>query len=530
MKLGRSFAIISLLTLVSRFCGLARDVLIAGALGASANADIFIVALKLPNLFRRLFAEGAFSSAFVPVFSGLVEAGEVEKSRVFFRSMFTLMFIILIIFCIFAEIFMPQLIHIFAPGFLHDHIKFAQAVSLSRITFPYIFFISLVSLFAGVSNSHGRFFASASAPILLNLCMISAILLIFLQVRHYIPVFTGEIVPTKYLAYSVIVAGVLQFFWLAFEVYRIGFVPLFHITINKEVRKTGLRILPSIVGAGIYQLNILMDTAFASFLPHGSVSYLFYADRLSQLPLGIIGIALGTALLPSLSRLYRAKETLKIQKTINTSIEYGAFFSIPAMSAFLVMALPIIDVLFTRHNFTMENARITASTLVVLSCGLFPFVINKSFLAGFYSHGDTKTPVIIGFITLVLNGVFLCTFTFSTLLKFAHIYHNVQAIVFSTVISSWISTLIYAMILYKKQIFKPNLKMLIKLIKIVIACIIMGFVLYLTPFTIKSSFSFRFLELVIKIFLGIIIYFIICFGLKVVSIKELKNIRTKEVK
>ncbi|MCH7550695.1 MAG: murein biosynthesis integral membrane protein MurJ, partial [Proteobacteria bacterium] len=288
MVLLRSIATVGGFTLISRVLGFLRDILIAAVLGAGAGADAFFVAFKLPNLFRRLFAEGAFSMAFVPLFAGRLEEKGKAEAQAFAEAAFSVLLWTLLVFVIVIELAMPWIMVGFAPGFVGDKAKFDLAVTLTRITFPYLLLISLVSLMAGVLNSLGRFAAAAATPILLNLCLIGAILGLARVTET----------PSHALAWGVAAAGVFQFIWLFMacgrEGVRLRLVPP---RLTADVRALIRRIVPVAIGAGVYQVNLVIDTIIASLLPTGSIAYLFYADRVNQLPLGVVGVAVGTALL-----------------------------------------------------------------------------------------------------------------------------------------------------------------------------------------------------------------------------------------
>ena len=292
MNLLRAITTVGGFTMMSRILGFVRDMLVAALLGAGPVADAFFVAFKFPNLFRRLFAEGAFAAAFVPLFAGKLESDGRDKAVAFAENALGILLISLAVFVAAIELAMPWVMHLIAPGFLDDPEKFSLTVLLTRITFPYLLFISLVSLVAGVLNSMGRFAAAAATPILLNLCLIGAILLLTPLLQS-----AGHA-----LAWGVCIAGAVQFVWLYGALAREGvWLRLHRARITDDIRTLFRRALPVAVGAGIYQINLVIDTVIASLLPSGSISYLFYADRITQLPLGVVGVAVGTALLPLLS-------------------------------------------------------------------------------------------------------------------------------------------------------------------------------------------------------------------------------------
>jgi putative peptidoglycan lipid II flippase len=421
LRLLQSITTVGGYTLISRVLGFVRDVLIAAVLGAGAGADVFFVAFKLPNLFRRLFAEGAFSMAFVPLFAGRVEAEGLEKAKIFAEAAFSVLFWVLLVFVLALQVAMPLVMLGFAPGFIGDAAKFDLAVELTRITFPYLLFISLVSLMAGVLNSLGRFAAAAATPILLNLCLIGAILGL------------AKVTPTAghALAWGVAGAGVVQFVWLYVACGRAGvWLKLPRPRLSPDVMELMKRMAPVAVGAGIYQINLVIDTVIASLLPGGSISYLFYADRVNQLPLGVLGVAVGTALLPLLSRQVRAGDTAAALHSQNRAVEFSLLLTLPAAAALMVIADPVIRVLFERGAFGATETAATAAALAVYAAGLPAYVLVKALAPGFFGRGDTATPVRIAvlclFVNLILNLILM--------VPFKHV-----GIAAATVVSSWLN-------------------------------------------------------------------------------------------
>src|ERR1700739_4381200 len=354
MSLLRSVATVGSYTLISRILGFIRDVLTAAILGAGPVADAFFVAQRLPNLFRSLFAEGAFSAAFVPLFAGIMAEHGKGPARIFAEDALAVLLAALLGFVLLAEIFMPAVIDVIAPGFRREPEKFELAVDLARITFPYLLFIALVALQGGVLNSVERFAAAAGTPILLNLFLIAALLMM----RRF------GWRDGRALAWAVSAAGFAQFLWLLFAFGRGGLalrLPLPRLT--QGVRRTLAVMAPGTIGAGVTQLNLLISTALASLLPSGSVSYLYYADRLNQLPLGVVGIAVGTAILPSLSRQVRLGHHAESVATQNRGIELALLLTLPAAVALALLATPILAVLFQHGAFGASDAEKTASTL-----------------------------------------------------------------------------------------------------------------------------------------------------------------------
>jgi len=460
MVLLRSIATVGSLTMVSRVFGFARDILIASTLGAGMLADVFFVAFKFPNLFRRLFAEGAFNMAFVPIFAAILEEkGEAAARRFADQSLAVLLWSLLA-FVVVIELSMPWAMSAFAPGFAANPDKFALAVDLTRITFPYLLFVSLVSLMAGVLNSLGKFAAAAATPILLNICLIGAVL----GLSHIMET------PAHALAWGVFGAGIVQFGWLLVQCHRAGMgLRLTLPRINDDVRLLLVRALPVALGAGIYQINLLIDTIIASLLPEGSISYLFFADRVNQLPLGVVGVAVGTALLPLLSRQIKYEDPSVAAHSQNRAVEFTLLMTLPAACALAVLAGPIITVLFERGHFGPEQTFATAAALAIYALGLPAYVLVKALAPGFFARGDTATPVKIAVLALVVNLVF----NLILMGPFLHV-----GIAMATVISSWLNAGTMAVVLWRRGHFTLDTRLRARLPRTLVACGGMTAVLY----------------------------------------------------
>ncbi len=378
----------------SRVMGFVRDILIAALLGAGPVADAFFVANRLPNLFRRLFGEGAFNSAFVPVFSGLLTTEGEDVARGFAEEAASVLAFWLLILTVLGEIFMPQVLHVIAAGFARDPEKFALCVTLSRIAFPYLLLICLAALLSGVLNALNRFVAAAAAPLLYNGFSIAAML----ALTPFLPS-AGHA-----LAWGVSTSGVAQLALLYWAVSRGGMrLHLPRPRMTPRMRLLLRRMAPGLVGAGITQLNLTMDVFIGSMLPAGSVSLLYYADRVNQLPLGVLGTAVGTALLPLLSRQASAGDEKAAHESLNRAIEYALILTLPAAAALAVIADPIMQVLFARGAFSHADASLSAQSLAAYAAGLPAFVLVKVLTPGFFARGDTATPVKIGMVVLALN-------------------------------------------------------------------------------------------------------------------------------
>jgi len=390
----KGFLTVGAWTMASRVLGFARDMLIAAFLGAGPVADAFFVANRLPNLFRRLFGEGAFNAAFVPVFSSLLATEGADDARRFAEEAMAVLAFWLLLLTVLGEMFMPQLLSLMVAGFMRDPGKFALTVALSRITFPYLLLICLAALLSGVLNALDRFTAAAAAPLLYNAFSIAAML----ALTRYVPT-AGHA-----LAWGVSTSGVAQLLLLYWAVARAGMrLHLPRPRLTPRMRLLLRRMAPGLVGAGVTQLNLTMDVFIGSLLPAGSVSLLYYADRVNQLPLGVLGTAAGTALLPVLSRQVSAGDEAAAHATLNRAIEYALILSLPAALALGVIADPIMQVLFARGAFTHHDATLSAQSLAAYAAGLPAFVLVKVLAPGFFARGDTGTPVKIGMLVLVLN-------------------------------------------------------------------------------------------------------------------------------
>lgn len=383
-------------TMASRVLGFARDIVIATFLGTGAVADAALVAMRLPNLFRRLFGEGAFNAAFVPGFTALEVAHGRAASTRFAAEAASGLALLLLAISVLAEIFMPFVASLLAPGFLDDPVKFALVVALCRISFPYMPLICLAALVSGALNGLHRFAAAAAAPVLFNVVTIAAML----GLRGRLPT------EGHALAIGITASGVLQLGMLAVAAHYAGldFRPRLP-RASHEMRLLARRLGPALIGAGVTQINIFVDTIVASLLPAGTVSVLYYADRVAQLPLGTIGVAVGTALLPTLSRLVQAGDRAAAHDRLNRALEFGLFLTLPATAALMAIALPIVAVLFHHGAMTVEATRLTADALIAYATGLPAYVAVRALTPAFYAAGDTATPMRAGIVTVIINIV-----------------------------------------------------------------------------------------------------------------------------
>lgn len=457
MSLIKSTAIIASMTLLSRISGFVRDVLVANTIGASWLSDAFFVAFKLPNFFRRLFAEGAFNAAFVPQFSRLLTDGREQAIRFASEALSVLLVALLLLNAVFL-IFMPFLLHIFAPGFAVEPEKYDLTVTLARWCFPYILFVSLVSLLGGMLNSLGKFAAVAVSPVLLNLSLIAAILIL--------PPYTAT--AAHALSLGVFAAGIVQLIWLLGASARVDALPsLLAPKLTTNVRQLFRVMAPAALGAGVAQVNLLVDVILASTLPE-AVSYLYYADRINELPIGVIGVAVGTALLPMLSRQIREGQHDAARHSMNRGMELVLLFGLPAAAAMILVPQPIIQTLYEHGKFTAADTVATYRAMVAFACGLPAFVLIKVLAPGFFAQQDTKTPFIIATICVLVN---LCL-NLILMQYYAHV-----GLAAATSIAGWLNAGLMAVVLYRRGTWRPDDAIKKRLPRMLAACVVMGGVL-----------------------------------------------------
>ncbi len=392
----RAAGIVGAATLLSRILGFVRDVVVAWFFGAGLAADAFFVAFRIPNLLRRLFAEGSLTISFIPVFTEHLHKGGREDAFALARSAWWLLTLILTAVTVFGVLLSPFIVRLIAPGFLSSPEKFDLTVLLTRIMFPYIFFIGLVALAMGILNALGHFAAPALAPVLLNVAMIGSVLLLS---RHLTRPSTG-------LAIGVLIGGGLQLGLQVPFMIRKGFhllvrSPLYHSAVKRIARL----MTPAVFGAAVYQINLFIGTLLASLLEEGSVSYLYYADRLVQFPLGVFAIALATAVLPSLSKQAALDDMEGLRTSFSYAVKLVFFVTIPAMTGLIILREPIVRLLFQRGAFDPATTRLTAVALLYYAVGLWAFSGVRIVVATFYALQDTKTPVKIAVISLLVNIV-----------------------------------------------------------------------------------------------------------------------------
>jgi putative peptidoglycan lipid II flippase len=511
MNILSSVSSFGFLTIVSRILGYFRDILIAIFLGTSFLADAFFVAFRLPNTFRRLFAEGSFNSAFIPQY---IKLDVKKKSYEFASSIFNLLSFILLILIFVAEIFMGGVIYIISPGFVEDPEKYKLAVTLSRILFPFLFFVSLSSFYSAILNTKGKFALAAAAPIILNLLLIASIL--------YAKFFDKELV--FFMAWSVTAAGAIQLAILAIYTKKYFKAKInFNFKISPEVSYFFKRLLPSIFSSGVMQINILIGTIIASFQT-SAVSYLYYADRIYQLPLAITGIAIGTVILPSLSKKIFQENHGKSFFLQNRSIELSLFLSAPATVGIVMATEAIISTLFGYGSFDQESVFQTSRALFIFGFGLPAFSLLKIYSSFYFARSDTKFPFYVSLITVVLN-VFISLIFFS--------YLGFVSIALGTTISCWTGVLVYQFSLLKNNLHRFDKIFVIRVSKIFVCSFIMSAFLYFLLF--KFNFLFedspinKIFYLTIVVGISASIYFLLSILFKSFSIKDFR-MKTHESK
>ena len=493
MNLIASTSTFGFFTLISRILGYVRDILIAIFLGTSLFADVFFVAFRLPNTFRRLFAEGTFNAAFIPSYAGQLAKNKEEADN-FARNVFNLLFIILLFLVLLAEIFMPQLIFLIAPGFYKDPDKLKLAVDLSRITFPFLFFICLASFFGAILNSYNKFAAAAAAPIILNIILIGSLFF-----SKWV-----NIQDVLILSYAVSLAGFLQLIVLFFFV-RKNFKPILSVKIkmDEQIKLFFRKLLPSIFSSGVTQINILVGTIIASFQA-GAVSYLYYADRVYQMNLAVAGIAVGTVMLPELSKHVKNNNSEQIANLQNRALELCLFLSIPAAVALVLASEEIITSLFGYGSFDNESVTNTAIALTFFAIGVPAFSILKIFSNYFFARDDTKTPFYLSVVSVILNVLISVSF----FKEFGFVI-----IPIATSISSWINVFLHFYFIKKRNFYNFDNIFIYKFPRMILSVVVMGIVLYLLLGLFSDKFvyneSWKFIYLFIIVIISLISYFLI---------------------
>ena len=504
MNLIKSTGTFSFFTIISRLLGYVRDILIAMFLGAGPMADAFFVAFRIPNTFRRLFSEGAFNAAFVPSYSSLLDKKTLSAN--FANSIFNLLILGLFFLVIIIEILMPLFVSLIAPGFEEDSQKLELAITLTRITFPFLLFISLASFFSAILNSHNKFAVASATPIILNIILIGVL-------------FFGKILNDQlvyYLSYAVTISGILQFIFLGFFVKK-HFSPRLklNIKINQKIKFFFKKLLPNIFSSGVTQINILVGTIIASFQA-SAVSYLYYADRVYQINLAIAGIAIGTVILPQLSKYVQNNKKDKIKLIQNKALELSLFLSIPAAIALLIASEEIISSLFGYGLFDEVSVKNSANALFYFGVGLPAFSLIKVFSTFFFARHNTKIPFYISLISVLLN-------IFISIIFFEEIGFIIIPI--ATTVSSWFNAILLFILLKKENLFNFNLIFIDRFIRILMASIMMGifFNLLINFLNNKLVYEeiFKSVYLVGAVILGLTFYILMAIFIRAFKISDI---------
>ena len=492
MNLIKSTGTFSFFTIISRLLGYVRDILIAVFLGTGPLADTFFVAFRIPNTFRRLFSEGAFNAAFVPSYSSLLVNKKISQK--FANNIFNLLLIGLFFLVLIIEIVMPLFIFLIAPGFDGDFQKMELAIILTRITFPFLMFISLASFFSAILNSHNKFAIASAAPIILNILLIGVLLLA--------KILDDQLV--YYLSYAVTISGILQFIFLYFFIKKY-FTPRINLSfkIDNKIKKFFKKLLPSIFSSGVTQINIFVGTIIASFQA-SAVSYLYYADRIYQINLAIAGIAIGVVILPQLSKHIKSNKKEKIELIQNKALELSLFLSIPAAIALLIASEEIISSLFGYGSFDEQSVKNSAKALFYFAIGLPAFSLIKVFSTFFFARHNTKIPFYISLVSVSSN-------IFISIIFFKEVGFIIIPI--ATTISSWFNAILLFIFLKKTNFFSFNSGFISKFIKILLASLLMGiffnYVIHFFNGKLLYEASFKAIYLVGVVTSGLIFYLLI---------------------
>jgi putative peptidoglycan lipid II flippase len=515
MKLVKAMATVAGLTGLSRIAGFIRDILTASILGAGPVADAFFVALKLPNFFRRITAEGAFSVSFVPLYTESMELDGPEAADAFASKTLAVMFTILSVFTVLAILFMPWVIYAIAPGFHDDPVRSILATELARITFPYLLLMSMTALLGGILNALDRFAPFAAAPILFNLSLIGALL------------FLTPVLETAghAMAWGIFAAGILQFglLFLCIKRANVG-IRFVKPKITGRIKRLFKLMGPGVIGAGVMHINLFADLIIASMLTTGSISYLYYADRINQLPLGIVGIAVGTALLPMLSKTVAAGKTEEAKKLFSRALEICFLFALPAAFGIFMISMPIVVTLFEHGEFTKEDSITTIAVLTSYAVGMPAYVAIKVFSTAFWAKQDTVTPVKVSIIATIFNIGLSLWLAFS-------MGFGVVGIAVGTATAGWIQFGLLAFFLRNYEEAKLDKDFYIRLIKIFACCYAMAIYLAFVRGSVfhlyypnNAETITQILSLILLVAGGMIVYGLAVMLTGVVRLRDIKNL------
>lgn len=504
MNLYRAFATVGGLTMVSRVLGFFRDILLAATFGTGLVADAFVVAFRLPNLFRRWFGEGAFNAAFVPLFAKKLEGDGREAARAFAGEVMAGLTFVLILLSAVCMLAMPWLMYVLAPGFADTQEKFDLAVVMSRIAFPYLLCMSLVALLSGVLNTFGKFVESSLVSVVLNITLIAAMLLALLLG------FGNDRNAGLVMAWGIFAAGILQLGLLIDGARRNGMLLQWRLPrLSPDVRRLVALGIPGVLAGGITQINIVVGSMIAS-LQDGAVAYLYYADRLYELPLAIVGIAVGVVLLPDVSRHLRAGNHAAVMDSQNRSLEFAMLLTLPAAVALAVVPTPIVATLFERGAFGPNDTHAVAAALAIFALGLPSFVLIKVLQPAFFAREDTRTPMRYAAASLIVN-------TAGSVVLF-HLFRRAGlmphlGIAIATTIGGWLNALLLWLALKRREHFAADSRLSRALAMMVLSSLVMGAVVWLAAwllspwFAVDSGFSARFGALAVLVGTGGFAYF-----------------------
>jgi putative peptidoglycan lipid II flippase len=521
MSLLKHVGTIGGLTMVSRVAGMAREMIFSRVLGANAVTDAWFQAFIIPNVFRRLFAEGAFSAAFVPMFSKRLHGdGGLEDARSFSEDVLSVFLPVLIALTAVLLLAMPGVIWLLADKPV-DPGEFDMAVDFARIMFPYIVLVSMVTLFTGMLNSVSRFAPGASFPIILNIVLIAALLL----AERWMDATGASVEQAAYgIAWAVTGAGVMQLVWLYVWVRVEGFRPrLLWPRLTPEVKRLGVIALPAAIGGGAYQINTLLQLYFLNQLESGSVSYMNYADRLNQLPLGIIGIALSTAILPTLSKFVGSKNKEGADRVQSDAIELAMLLTIPAAVALAVCATPFVTMIFQGGRFDLADAVVTGNVLAVLVLGLPAYVLVKVLVPNFYARADTRTPVYAAFISLAVFVAFNLAF----LQRF-----GVVGVAYASVIGAWINTGFLYIVLMRRGYYRLPGALVLRIARQLVAAAAMGAALWFARDLLTGYFAAgllaRLFALAVLVGCAALVYFGMAFAVGAIDRQRIATLTKKK--
>ena len=506
MNLLKSTGTFGFFTLLSRILGYLRDILIAIFLGTGVLADAFFIAFRIPNTFRRLFSEGTFNAAFVPSYASEIVKGKKQSNK-FANNIFNLLFLGLLFLVLIVQIFMPAFVSIIAPGFVENVEKMELAISLTRITFPFLLFVCLASFFSAILNSHNKFAAASAAPIILNIILIGVLL--FSKSLGDNLVF--------YLSYGVSFAGFLQLVFLYKFVRKFYSLKLdFKIKTNSKIKVFFKKLLPSIFASGVTQINILVGTIIASFQA-SAVSYLYYADRIYQINLAIAGIAIGVVVLPQLSKHIQTKKKSKIHLIQNKALELSLFLTLPASAALLIASEEIISALFGYGSFDQVSAINSGKALYYFALGLPAFSLIKVFSSFFFANHDTKIPFYISLFSVLINIVISISY-----------FNEIGFIIIpiATTISSWLNAILLFAFLKNRDLFSFNNIFLVRFVKIIIASLLMAifFNFLITYFKYELAFNqnIKSFYLILSVILSLLFYLFVSYWIKAFKTSDIK--------